>query len=416
MMCPDGIGVLLRKLRKDADRTQEDQAQVLEAAQGGRWFDPERLKRWENGARIPTSESWELIANAYGLTVEDVRRAVLASRQYRRSHGKENEDVNRRRFVGVAAVAAGMSVLPGIAQARKGIDGGLKGAGSGDLDYLESAFERHRGGYHGRSPDAVLAEMHDDLGLLGRVLNRPHPAKGRADLARTAAGIAGLVAIVQHDRGDQRDAFRWFSTAEQAARESGDSRMTAWVLARHAMVPLNYGAPEVAARIAAKARREAGEAPTAAAALSAAVTARSLAAIGDTEGAKAAVRDVRDLADRLDGQESADTWFGYPGQKHFVHLSQAFTLLSDTPAAYDAQGDALDLTESPSVMTRALIAMDIAACLRTDGDPTAAADMAASVYDELPPSYRQGLVKSRAQTLLQRFDGRPYEHLRDALG
>lgn len=415
MMCSDGIGALLRRLRQDAGRTREDQARLMEAAQGGRWFDPENLKRWETEKRLPVQVWHETIADAYGLTVEDVRRAVAASRQYRRSQGKENEDVNRRRFIEVAAVAAGITGLPGIAQAREGIDGGLKGASAGDLAYLESAFERHRGGYHGRSPDAVLAEMRDDLKLLGQVLQQPHPAKDRADLARTTAGIAGLVAIVQHDRGDQREAFGWFSTAEQAARESGDRRMTAWVLARHAMVPLNYGAPEVAARIAAKARREAGDSSTAAAALAAAVTARSLAAIGDINGAEAAVRDVRNLADRLDGQEAADTWFGYPGQKHFVHLSQAYTLLGDTGAAYAAQDDALALTDSPSVMTRALIAMDTAACLRTEGDPTAAAEMAAGVFDRLPRSYREGLIRSRAEALRQRLDGRAHDRLSEAL-
>ncbi|MFE5614166.1 transcriptional regulator [Streptomyces sp. NPDC056524] len=415
MMCPDGIGALLRKVREDAGRTREDQARLIEAAQGGRWFDPENLKRWETEKRLPVQVWHETIADAYGLVVEDVRRAVAVSRQYRRSQRKENEDVNRRRFIGVTAAAAGVSVLPGIAQAREGIDGGLSGGSAGELAYLESAFERHRGGYHGRSPDTVLAEMRGDLKLLGQVLQQPHPAKDRADLARTTAGIAGLVAIVQHDRGDQREAFGWVSTAAQAARESGDRRMTAWVLARHAMVPLNYGSPEVAAKIAAKARREAGDNPTAAAALAAAVTARSLAAIGDTEGAQAAVRDVRNLADRLDGQEAADTWFGYPGQKHFVHLSQAYTLLGDTKAAYEAQDEALALTASPSVMTRALIAMDTAACLRSDGDPTAAADMAAGVFEQLPSSYRQGLIKSRAETLLQRLQGRAHGQLGDAL-
>ncbi|MFJ7130454.1 helix-turn-helix domain-containing protein [Streptomyces sp. NPDC098101] len=415
MMCPDGIGALLRQIRQNAGRTREDQARQMEAAQGGRWFDPENLKRWETERRLPTQGSYETIADAYGLTVEDVRRAVAASRQYRRSQGKENEDVNRRRFIEVAAAAAGIAALPGIAQAREGIDGGLKGVSGGDLAYLESAFERHRGGYHGRSPDAVLAEMRSDLDLLGQVLNQPHPAKDRADLARTTAGIAGLVAIVQHDRGDQRDAFRWFTTAEKAARESGDRRMTAWVLARHAMVPLNYGAPEVAARLAAKARHAAGDTPTAAAALAAAVTARSLAAIGDTDGATGAVRDARNLADRLGGQEAADTWFGYPGQKHFVHLSQAYTLLGDTAAAYDAQDDALVLTASPSVMTRALLAMDTAACLWADGDPTGAAEMAAGVFDRLPTSYREGLVRSRAEALRQRLDGKARAHLGDVL-
>ncbi|MEV0875915.1 transcriptional regulator [Streptomyces sp. NPDC049950] len=412
MVAPDGIGALLRSIRERAGRTRDQQAKVVQQAQGGRWFDWENIKRWELEKRLPVPDWHETIARAYGLSVADVQRAVAASRQHRRSQRREKEDVKRRSFFGVAAAVVGTTALPGIAQAREGIDGALTGSGAGDLAYLESAFERHRGGYHGRAPDDVLSEMQADLDLLGQVLNQPHPAGARADLARTAAGIAGLVAIVQHDRGDKGDAFRWFATAEKAARESGDRRMTAWVLARHAMVPLNYGAPEAAVRIASRARRAAGRTPTAAGALAAAVTARSLAAIGDLRGARLAVTDVRNLVERLDGQETADTWFGYPGQKHFVHLSQAYTLLGDTEAAYSAQDDALDLTDSPSVMTRALIAMDTAACLRLDGDPSASAEMAAGIFDRLPAPYRGGLIRSRAEALHQALDGRP----RDLLG
>jgi hypothetical protein len=119
--------------------------------------------------------------------------------------------------------------------------------------------------------------------------------------------------------------------------------------------------------------------------------------------------------EHLDGQETADTWFGYPGQKHFVHLSQAYTLLGDTEAAYAAQDDALDLTDSPSVMTRALIAMDTAACLRLDGDPSASAQMAAGIFDRLPASYRDGLIRSRAEALHQALNGRPRDLLGQAL-
>ncbi|MFG2979166.1 hypothetical protein ACGFYY_40055 [Streptomyces sp. NPDC048331] len=181
------------------------------------------------------------------------------------------------------------------------------------------------------------------------------------------------------------------------------------------MVGLNYGAPGQAARITAQGRREAGARPSGAAALAAAVNARALAAVGDLPGARRAVDDVRTLAEQLDGPESADTWFGYPAQKHAVHLSQAYTLLGDTRAAYRAQDDALALTTSPSVMTRALIAMDTAACLRVDGEPGEAAAMAAAVYDRLPPAYRTGLVHSRAQLLHRHLDGAPRRLLGDAL-
>ncbi|MEV6201513.1 transcriptional regulator [Streptomyces sp. NPDC051771] len=323
--------------------------------------------------------------------------------------------MDRRRFIAAVTTAAGLSALPGIAQARQGIDGALAGGGSGDLEYLSAAFERHRGGYRGRAPETVLGEMRQDLDLLGEVLNRPHTARDRAELARTAAGIAALVAIVQHDRSDQVDAHRWFTTAARAARESGDRKMTAWVLARHAMLPLNYGAAEQASRLASLARHEAGSAPSAAAALATAVSARALAALGDTENARQAVNDVHDLAEALDGPDTADTWFGYPQQKHHVHLSQAYLLLGDTPSAYTAQNTALALTTSPSVMTRALLTLDTAACLHTDGDPAEAAAIAAATLDRLPTGYRQGLIRSRAQDLHSRLTGKPPDHLGQAL-
>ncbi|MGW1989469.1 hypothetical protein [Embleya sp. NPDC001921] len=257
--------------------------------------------------------------------------------------------------------------------------------------------------------------MSADLGLLREVLGRPHPASSRTELARTAAGITGLVAIIQHDRGDQREAHGWFTTAERAAIESGDRHMPAWVLARHAMLPLNYGAPRAAADLAFRARAEAGRDSTAAGALAAAVTARALASIGNHDGALAAINDARTMAEDLDTAQSTDTWFGYPAQKHHVHLSQAFTLMGRTRQAYAEQQSALALTHTPSIMTRALVAIDTATCLSADGDPTAAADMAAHVWQELPKEFSEGLVRSRADILHQSLPGAARARLGEVL-
>ncbi|WP_174857639.1 hypothetical protein [Streptomyces lydicus] len=70
------------------------------------------------------------------------------------------------------------------------------------------------------------------------------------------------------------------------------------------------------------------------------------------KGALRAVADARSIAERLDAAQGADTWFGYPLQKHHVHLSQAFTLMGRTREAHAEQEAALFLTRSPSVMTR----------------------------------------------------------------
>ncbi|MFF3518808.1 hypothetical protein [Streptomyces sp. NPDC002573] len=76
-----------------------------------------------------------------------------------------------------------------------------------------------------------------------------------------------MTAIVLHDLGSRRESRAWFATAAGAAAESGDQQLHAWVLAREAMVPLNYGAPRAAADLAGQARLAAGTRPTAAAVL-----------------------------------------------------------------------------------------------------------------------------------------------------
>jgi hypothetical protein len=103
--------------------------------------------------------------------------------------------------------------------------------------------------------------------------------------------------------------------------------------------------------------------------------------------------------ERLSSDQTVNTWFGYPEQKHHVHLSQALTLLGETQRAYAAQTRALELSKSPSVMTRALIAIDRATCLAHDGEREEAAHVAADAYGQLPASYRSGLTRARAQAV-----------------
>ncbi|MFE7973058.1 transcriptional regulator [Streptomyces shenzhenensis] len=391
-------------------------AQVL-----GEHFDAENFKRWERETRLPTPRWHSSMGEALGIPVEEIVRARAVSQAFRiqrktaRMNGEEATAVKRRSFITASLAVAGVGALPEFAEAHEGIDAALHGSDAADIAYLESVFERNTGGYHGRDPQAVLSEMQEDLQVLRGVLERPHTARDRATVVRTAAGLTGLVAIIQHDRGNQQDARRWFATAARAAAESRDRHMLAWVLARHAMVPLNYGAPRAAAELAARARRVAGKTPSAAAALTAAVSSRALAATGDRRGALNAIKQANETIERLDRAGLADTWFGYPEQKHSVHLSQAFTLLGESKRAYAEQEAALALSTSPSVMTRALLALDTAQCLRADRDPQGAADMAIHVWEQLPEGFRTGLVRTRAETLRGSLTGEPRDQLTEAL-
>ncbi|MEW1548647.1 hypothetical protein [Streptomyces tsukubensis] len=316
---------------------------------------------------------------------------------------EEEDDPMKRRSILRGALVAGLAG-PGLATAltttRTEIDAALTAHDRGiGLDHWESTAERYGHGYHGQAPADVLADLLAEFGELRPLLLRPGTDRDRTILAHVTGRMAGMVAVVLHDLGQHRESHHWSATAARAAERSGDRNLHAWVLAREAMVPLNFGAPAAAAGLADRARQLAGDAPSAAGALAAAVAARAHAMTGDREHALKAVAEAERTADRLSQQQQTDTWFGYPAQKHHVHLSQALTHLGETRRAYEAQRAALRLTRSPSVMTRALVTIDEAMCRAHDGDREEAARIATHAYGSLPAPYRTGLTRTRATAL-----------------
>ncbi|MFI1826962.1 helix-turn-helix domain-containing protein [Streptomyces sp. NPDC020412] len=317
---------------------------------------------------------------------------------------EEEEDPVKRRDILRGALAAGLAG-PGLAAAltttRTDLDAALAAADHAtiDLDHWSSTAERYGHGYHGQAPVAVLSDLIAEFEELRPLLDRPQTDRDRATLAHVTAQMAGMVSIVLHDLGHHRESHGWSATAARAAERSGDHQLHAWVLAREAMVPLNFGAAPAAAKLADTARHLAGSQPSPAGALAAAVAARAHAVSGDRERALAAVTDVERVAERLTPQQREDTWFGYPTQKHHVHLSQALTHLGETRRAYETQAAALTLSRSPSVMTRALIAIDEASCRVQDGERETAARIASQAFGELPEPYRTGLTRTRATAL-----------------
>lgn len=86
-----------------------------------------------------------------------------------------------------------------------------------------------------------------------------------------------------------------------------------------------------------------------------------------------------------------------------------------TRDAYAEQDSAVALTEAPSVMARALIAIGRAVCVRADGDPAVAAGLAVNVWRQLPSPCRDGLVRTGVESLCECLPGRPGDTLREAL-
>ncbi|MDX2855186.1 hypothetical protein [Streptomyces scabiei] len=357
------------------------------------------VERIAGGLRIPGA--------LLGLAAQPWEDTAVLSTES--DHG---EDPMKRRNLLRGALAAGLTApaIAALTAARTDVDQTLSPDVPQDLADLEAAAESYGYGYHGQAPTRVLADLVTDFTTLRPLLAVPQPAPVRARLCRTAGQMAGMTAIVLHDLGSRRESRAWFATATRAAAESGDPQLRAWVLAREAMVPLNYGAPRAAAHLAEQARRFAGTRPTAAAVLSAAVAARAYALNHQSEQARQALADADALMERLPEGERSDTWLTYGEQKHHVHLSHAFTTLADTRRANESQQRALELSAPTSTMTRTLLTIDAAACSHHDGDTEQACRRTVDALTALPVDYRTGLVRRRALDL---YEAIPAQHHRE---
>lgn len=117
---------------------------------------------------------------------------------------------------------------------------------------------------------------------------------------------------------------------------------------------------------------------------------------GQADQARLALADSERLMERLDEGQRADTWFGYPEQKHHVHMGHALTVLGETGRARESQQRALELSAPTSTMSRTLLSLDAATCAHRDGDTEQGCRQATAVFAALPPAYRTGLTRTRA--------------------
>ena len=377
---------------------------------------PERASKVARGeATVTALDTVECVAD--GLRIPGVLFG-LAARPWEDSsptpHAEPqdgDDHMNRRQLLrGTLAVGLTTPALAALTDTRQSMDLAL----AADLDLvdladLEAAAETYGYGYHRQAPSRVLADLATDFGGLQPYLDTPQSVSNRARICRTAGQMAGMIAIVLHDMGARKEARQWFATGSKAARESGDRQLLAWVLAREAMVPINYGAPRTAARLAEQARQAAGDRPTAAATLAAAVAARAYALCHQPDDARRAVRAADALMERLDSAARADTRLTHGEQKHHVHLSHAFTALGDTQRAYESQQRALELSAPTSTMTRSLLTIDAAMCFHHGGDTEQACRRTIAVLESLPVPYRSGLVHRRAQDLYRLIPARHHQ-------
>jgi tetratricopeptide (TPR) repeat protein len=281
MMSPDGIAPLLHHLRIQSGRRHKDIAEEI-AEFMGEECEIQNPKRWESGRRIPTPRYRDAIAHVYGVPRREVDRAVEATKRAERLSkiqqldGAET-DVDRRTFLGAAALAAGAAAEPW---------GRLAAAlGGADVDAeTVQALEQTTAGMFESEEHIPAALMVDKLAAHLDTITAllPRAGKYRAALAIAAGEAAALAGWMAYDLGDRRQAAQYYGVAVQAGQAAGHGAVTA--------LALGYGsyavpAPRAREMLSEAQRQVRGPGYATASAWLAAREAEEAARLGDREGA-----------------------------------------------------------------------------------------------------------------------------------
>ena len=248
-------------------------------------------------------------------------------------------------------------------------------------------------------PPERLPELATDLQLL-----RASAAAGSAALAVPAAELAVLIALTLAELGRLRAAERWWRTARATADGSTERRIASlarsWEatsgLAEHRPLP---GLFELADDALALADRPADVARALAA------RARVLAALGEADQARQAVRDLQVVTADLPGRSAvSDSPFEWAGSETYAVEGRVCATLRDTMGAYVALDQALGSCSSETT-ERAELELVVAHCLVMDGDVAAGLAVAMRVLVELPDQWHTHHLYDAAGHVLAAVQG-----------
>jgi tetratricopeptide (TPR) repeat protein len=284
------------------------------------------------------------------------------------------------------------------------------------LDQWEETTAAYGRQYMTVPPLRLLCDVLLDFGDVRRMSERRQPLEHAERLCRLAAQLAGLAGMLMIDAGDPRLARSFFRTARNAADETGDRRLRAWVTVRESLVPLYYGDPGEAAALARAAAGLAGRNPCVAGVMAPVVEARALARQVSKRGeppqlrtlgrATALLGKAQEELLRLPEADRADTAFGYTGRQFLFHEGDALIAMRDHRRAHRALARALQLYAPTEMLDRSLVTLGVARCLLEADEPEEALRLSRDTLAGLPREHRAQIVVHAARSLGETAAGR----------
>ncbi|MFI5986182.1 helix-turn-helix domain-containing protein [Streptomyces sp. NPDC051555] len=230
-MPADPFSQLLRRLRTEAGRTQEQQAAAINTASGRDTMTRREISRYERGENIPTAHTIRHIALACGVPPEQLGREAAAARARRKMSAEreeqESEAMERRKLIGGTVLGAAAVSEPWARLAHA-----LGGNGRVDGRAADALVER-AGALHISENHLTARQLQGcvvtHLDAVTAVLPR---AFGHEKDLRVAAGeTAALAGWIAWDLGDHSAARSYYRVTADCADSSGHPPLRALALA-----------------------------------------------------------------------------------------------------------------------------------------------------------------------------------------
>ena len=237
----------------------------------------------------------------------------------------------------------------------------------------------------------LLADFEDVKSLLKQPVDKPLVSK----LYEVAADLSALVGDELMVLGRPADSQAWYTTAKCAAGRTGSPRTKARALSLNALLYLYYGTPTKAVTLAQEtyALKVGGPATC----LAASVEAFAQAQLGNEVAARSALRHSSEVCR---GQRQEHSIFGFTERRQLFYRGRALVRIGRMAEAQSVLTDALASYPLDVVGDPAVLRLDLAERLVTEGELVEAAELAASVLDELRPEHRAGLFTDAGRRVL----------------
>ncbi|GAB3977775.1 hypothetical protein GCM10029978_068510 [Actinoallomurus acanthiterrae] len=370
----------------------------------------QQLSRWENGHETPGPTYRPLFGlwyrttlNRLGLTddhpiVTLIKDAVPA----------EEVPVRRREFFQAAAVTP---ILAHLERIRAQMDSGLRHVlPTADVEHWHEVATGHVASYGQFAPRDLLSRLVPDLEEVAGLVERYPREK---ELLLVASRLGGLTGALWTDLEDERQARAWLHTADRYAAQAGDTTQRYWIAMARAMTAMYGPQPAAVLPIAARARTELGDTPSAPAAQLAGLAARAHASLGSrhAEQARTELGRAEHLAGRLTPAQTGEQFFGFPERELAAYASWVLTAVGDA-GAWAAQERALASYPAADPMDRPLILLSRARLLVERREAAEATRVAGDAITTIPPQLRVPLLMTQANSIATDLEAVSPSHAR----